>query len=84
VGVTPTLEGEARELLRRSGLDPLRDEPAVRRPVEDAVSDYDERSMRGGLPVLADLGATSKAVWDSVIGYGALQQYFDDPTAGEV
>ena len=47
-----TLEGEVRELIRRSGLDPARDEVAVRRLVRDAVTDYDERSMHGGLPVL--------------------------------
>jgi pilus assembly protein CpaF len=84
VDVARTLEGEVRELIRRSGLDPLRDEPAVRRLVEEAVSDYDERSMHGGLPVLADLGATSKALWDSVIGYGPLQQYFDDASVEEI
>ncbi len=79
-----TLEGEVRELIRRSGLDPQRDERAVRRLVDDAVTDYDERSMHGGLPVLADLAATSKAVWDSVVGYGPLQQYFDDPGVEEI
>ncbi len=72
--VTQTLEGEVRELIRRSGLDPQRDEPAVRRLVKEAVSDYDERSLHGGLPVLADLDATSKALWDSVVGYGPLQR----------
>ena len=82
--VTQTLEGEVRELIRRSGLDPLRDEPAVRRLVKEAVSDYDERSLQGGLPVLADLEATSKALWDSVVGYGPLQQYFDDPAVEEI
>ena len=82
--VTQTLEGEVRELIRRSGLDPLRDEPAVRRLVKEAVSDYDERSLQGGLPVLADLDATSKALWDSVVGYGPLQQYFDDPSIEEI
>ena len=79
-----TLEGEVRELIRRSGLDPSRDEPAVRRLLRDAVSDYDERSMHGGMPVLDDLDATSKALWDSVAGYGPLQQYFDDPTVEEI
>ncbi len=79
-----TLEGEVRELIRRSGLDPQRDEPAVRRLVHEAVSDYDERSMHGGMPVLADLDATSKALWDSVVGYGPLQQYFDDPMIEEI
>jgi len=84
VEVTQTLEGEVRELIRRSGLDPLRDEFAVRRLVKEAVSDYDERSLHGGLPVLADLDATSKALWDSVVGYGPLQQYFDDPAVEEI
>ena len=79
-----TVEGEVRELIRRSGLDPLRDEPAVRRLVHDAVTDYDQRSMHGGMPVLADLAATSKVVWDSVVGYGPLQQYFDDPSVEEI
>ena len=79
-----TLEGEVRELIRRSGLDPARDEPKVRRLVRDAVSDYDERSMHGGLPVLGDVDAAAKAVWDSVAGYGPLQQYFDDPAVEEI
>jgi pilus assembly protein CpaF len=84
VDAVQALEGEVRELIRRSGLDPLRDEPAVRRLVRDAVTDYDERSMHGGMPVLPDLDSTSKAVWDSVVGYGPLQQYLDDPTVEEV
>ena len=79
-----TLEGEVRELIRRSGLDPMRDEGAVRRLVREAISDYDERSMHGGMPVLTDLDAASKAVWDSVVGYGPLQQYFDDPRVEEI
>ena len=79
-----TLEGEVRELIRRSGLDPQRDEGAVRRLVHDAVTDYDERSMHGGLPLLADLTATSKALWDSVAGFGPLQPYFDDATVEEI
>ncbi len=79
-----TLEGEVRELIRRSGLDPARDEVAVRRLVRDAVSDYDERSMHGGLPVLTDVDAASRAVWDTVAGFGPLQQYLDDPSIEEV
>src|SRR5690349_2706953 len=84
VDAVRTLEGEVRELIRRSGLDPARDEVAVRRLVRDAITDYDERSMLGGLPVLTDLDAASRAVWDTVAGYGPLQQYLDDPTVEEV
>ena len=36
------------------------------------------------MPLLSDLAAGSKAVWDSVAGYGPLQQYFDDPTVWEI
>ncbi|MGL5910909.1 MAG: CpaF family protein [Phycicoccus sp.] len=79
-----TLEGEVRELIRLSGLDPARDEPQVRRLVRDAVTDYEERSMHGGMPVLADAAAAAKAVWDTVAGYGPLQQYFDDPEVEEI
>ena len=79
-----TLESEVRELIRRSGLDPARDEVEVRRLVSDAVADYDERSLHGGMPLLADLDAASKAVWDTVAGYGPLQQYFDDPRVEEI
>ncbi|HMM93985.1 ATPase, T2SS/T4P/T4SS family [Phycicoccus sp.] len=84
VDAVRALEGEVRELIRRSGLDPARDEDAVRRLVRDAVTDYDERSVHGGMPVLADLESASKAVWDSVIGFGPLQQYFDDPRVEEI
>ena len=48
------VEGEVRELIRRSGLDPAHDSKAVRRLVQDAVQDYDERSLHGGLPTLGD------------------------------
>ncbi|MGL4743269.1 MAG: CpaF family protein [Dermatophilaceae bacterium] len=79
-----TLEGEVRELIRRSGLDPVRDEPKVRRLVRDAVVDYEERSIHGGMPVLADVEAAAKTIWDTVAGYGPLQQYFDDPEVEEI
>ncbi len=79
-----TLEGEVRELIRRSGLDPARDEGEVRRLVTEAVADYDERSMSGGMPVLTDVDAASRAVWDTVAGYGPLQQYFDDASVEEI
>lgn len=74
------VEDEVRELIRRSGLDPTRHPLEVDRLVRDAVSDYDERSVHGGLPVLASLNDTVKSVLDVVAGYGPLQRYFDDPT----
>jgi len=79
-----TVEAEVRELIRRSGLDPARDPKAVQRLVRDAVADYDQRSMHGGMPVLNDVAKAEKSVWDTVAGFGPLQQYFDDPTVEEI
>ncbi len=79
-----TVETEVRELIRRSGLDPAREPVAVRRLVDEAVADYDERSMHGGMPALADPGQAAKVVWDQVAGFGPLQKYFDDPTIEEI
>ncbi|MEO6021205.1 MAG: ATPase, T2SS/T4P/T4SS family [Knoellia sp.] len=79
-----TVEAEVRELIRRSGLDPAREPNAVQRLVRDAVADYDQRSMHGGMPVLGDVAQAEKSVWDTVAGFGPLQQYFDDPTVEEI
>ena len=78
------LSDEVRELIRRRGLDPARDGAGVRRLVEDAVADYDERSLRAALPPLPDAGHTVKQVLDEVAGLGPLQQYLDDPAVEEV
>jgi pilus assembly protein CpaF len=79
-----TVENEVRELIRRSQLDPTRDLQEMRQLVHDAVADYDERSLHGGLPALADLGEATKSVLDAVAGFGPLQPYLDDPTIEEI
>jgi pilus assembly protein CpaF len=79
-----TVESEVRELIRRSGVDPARDVAELDRLVRDAVTDYDDRSLHGGLPALADLDDAVKSVKDAVAGFGPLQQYFDDPTVEEI
>ena len=43
------------------GVDPLKDAAAIRQLVRDAVADYDERSLHGGLPPLADLRGGGQA-----------------------
>jgi hypothetical protein len=77
-----TVEGEGRELVRRSGLDPSSDLVEMRQLVHAAVADYDERSLHGGLPALADLGEATKSVLDAVAGFGPLQRYLEEPTIG--
>jgi pilus assembly protein CpaF len=79
-----TVESEVRELIRRSGLDPTSDLLEMRQLVHDAVTDYDERSLHGGLPALADLGEAAKSVLDAVAGFGPLQRYLEDPTIEEI
>ena len=66
-----TLEGEVRELIYRSGLDPARDEGEVRRLVREAVAVHEEPSMHGGMPVVADVDAASRSVWDSVAAHSS-------------
>jgi pilus assembly protein CpaF len=78
------VEGEVRELIRRSGLDPARHPFEVGRLVEDVISDYDERSLHGGLPALVDRQVAAKQVMDVVAGFGPLQRYFEDPTIEEI
>ena len=79
-----TVGSEVRELIRRSRLDTMRDVQEMRQLVHDAVVDYDERSLHGGLPALLDLDETIKSVLDAVAGFGPLPQYLDDPTIREV
>ena len=79
-----TVEGEVRELIRRSGLDPTSDLVEMRALVHDAVADYDERSLHGGLPALADLGEATKSVLDAVAGFGPLQRYLEDSSIEEI
>ncbi len=83
-GGADIVEAEVRELVRRGRIDPARDLMAMRSLVEDAVLDYDERSLAGGLPSLVDVPATVKQVLDAVAGLGPLQQYLDDPTVEEI
>ena len=78
------VESEVRELIRRTGLDPARHPVEVGRLVHDVISDYDERSLHGGLPVLVDRQEAAKQVLDTVAGFGPLQPYFDDPTVEEI
>jgi pilus assembly protein CpaF len=78
------VEDEVRELIRRRGLDPLRQSGEVRRLVEAAVSDYDERALLAPLPPLGPLESARRFVFDAVAGFGALQPLLDDPSIEEI
>jgi pilus assembly protein CpaF len=78
------VEAEVRELIRRTGVDPVHDLTGTRELVHEAVLDYDERSLAGGLPILDDVPRTVKQLLDAVAGLGPLQQYLDDHTIEEI
>ena len=78
------LEDEVRELIRRKGLDPLRQGAEVRALVEDAVNDYGERSLLGAVPTLAAGEDIKRHVFNTVAGFGALQPLLDDPDIEEI
>ena len=80
-----TVESEVRELVRRRrGLDPFNDRLAVRRLVDEVVSDYDDRALSSSLPPLPDATVAARAVYDAVAGFGPLQQHLDDDGIEEI
>ncbi|GAB3682564.1 CpaF family protein [Angustibacter aerolatus] len=78
------IEHEVRELVRRSGVDPLRERPAVAVLVEEVIGDYTDRALAGGLPRLEDDRAAARQVLDAVAGLGPLQPLLDDPEVEEI
>ena len=78
------VEKEVRELIRVRGLDPLRQAAEVRRLVEAAVADYDERALLGAVPGLGSLDVARRHVFDAVAGFGPLQPLLDDPAVEEI
>jgi pilus assembly protein CpaF len=84
VNAIAVVEDEVRELVRRRGLDPVADPAAVRRLVDEVIAEYDDRSLTGSLPQLADPRLAARQVFDAVAGFGPLQKYLDDPTVEEI
>jgi pilus assembly protein CpaF len=78
------VEDEVRELIRRRSIDPANEGSAVRRLVDEVLADYDQRTLSGALPPLADQTEAARQVFDSVAGFGPLQRYLDDPAVEEV
>ena len=84
MGAVDTVEAEIRELVRLRGIDPVTDRAAMRRLVDEAVAEYDDRSLTSSLLPLLDTRQAAKAVYDAVAGFGPLRRHLDDPTVEEV
>lgn len=78
------IAAEVREEIRRRGIDPRTEPAPTRELVVQAVHDYDERTLAGSLPLLADVEQTCREIFDQVSGFGPLQQYLDDPEVEEI
>ena len=78
------LDEELRAAVRRDGLDPQREVPAVRRLAESLVRDHDDRSLTGMVAPVADVDGMVAELVARVSGFGPLQPLLDDPTVEEV
>lgn len=78
------IAAEVREEIRKRGIDPRTEPVPTRELVVQAVHDYDERTLAGSLPLLADVEQTCREIFDQVSGFGPLQQYLDDPEVEEI
>lgn len=83
-GAVELIDAQVRDVVRREGIDPLRNPGAVNAIVATVVREYDERSLTGVVPPIGDLEAVSREVHDRVAGFGPLQRYLDDPTVEEI
>lgn len=78
------IEDEVRDLIKKRGVDPLRDQEAVRVLVDEALRSWEERALVGDVAPVRDRGEVVKSVFDSVAGFGPLQRYLDDPEVEEI
>ena len=75
---------QVRERVRRDGIDLGSDRALADRYVRDEVQRYSERALGGSLPMLPDEHRAAREIVASIIGFGALQPFFDDPEIEEI
>jgi pilus assembly protein CpaF len=78
------IESQVRELIRKRGVDPVRDVGAVRTMVDDALASWEQRALAGAVAPYDDRVTVAKSVLDNVAGLGPLQAYLDDPDIEEI
>ena len=78
------IEGEVRDLIKKRGVDPMKDLATVLALVDEAFRSWEERALVGAVAPVADKKAATRSVLDSVAGFGPLQRYFDDPEIEEI
>ena len=78
------IESQVRELIRKRGVDPVRDVASVRTMVDDALASWEQRALAGAVAPYEDRITVAKSVLDNVAGLGPLQAYLDDPEIEEI
>lgn len=79
------VEEEVRELVRRRGVDPAKQEGRrIETLIDEVLDDYEQRSFVSNLPRIEDRTSVRKQVLDRVAGFGPLQPLLDDPEVEEV
>lgn len=78
------LDARVREVVRREGVDPQRDNGVVRRIAEAVVEAHDQHSLTGAVAPVPDSRGVVNELVARVAGFGALQPFLDDPTVEEV
>ena len=73
-----------RERIRGDGIDLAGDGARVHDYVREEVRRYSERALGSTAPLIADEAAVTRQVVATLTGFGAIQQYLDDPTVEEI
>jgi pilus assembly protein CpaF len=73
-----------RERVRRDDVDLAASSAIATEYVNDEVRRYSERALGGSLPLILDEGRAIREIVASLTGFGALQQYLDDPEIEEI
>ena len=78
------VEERARDAVRRSGIDPLREPARAGTLVDDVVDAYVAECVDADRGLPGDRDALHREVLDLVVGFGPLQRFFDDPEVEEI
>ncbi len=84
VEATEVITSEVHKRIRDLDVDPRADTQRSRELIRTVIAEYDERSLVADLPLLEDKEATFRHIDNQLSGFGALQDYFDDPHVEEI
>lgn len=84
VEATEVITSEVHKRIRDLDVDPRVDVTRSRELIRAVITEYDERSLTTDLPPIGDREATFRIIDNQLSGFGALQEYFDDPRIEEI